>query len=153
MTWYGKIVELCRVSKNAPPLACYKFDTRERILILFGRNVTHKVSNRTLLYRATSNNLCFCITWQNGKTRKSHFSLKCCIKALPEFNQLLLDFFNLFDSQLILTLPYDSLNLVFNAFSSGLLWGMVPEKGSRERRSSWTQNAPLRCLPERKKCG
>jgi len=32
-------------------------------------------------------------------------SLKCCISALPEFNQLL-DFFNLFDSRLILTLLY-----------------------------------------------
>jgi len=49
-----------------------------------------------------------------------HFSLKCCITALPEFNQLL-DFFNLFDSPLICTLLYDSLNLVINAFSSGLL--------------------------------
>ena len=41
--------------------------------------------------------------------------------ALPEFNQSLFDFFNLFDSRLILTLLYDSLNLVINAFSSGLL--------------------------------
>jgi len=38
-----------------------------------------------------------------------------------EFSQSLLDFFNLFDSRLILTLLYDSLNLVINAFSSGLL--------------------------------
>jgi len=26
-----------------------------------------------MLHYATSNNLCFCITWQNGKTRQSHF--------------------------------------------------------------------------------
>jgi len=32
------------------------------------------------------------------QTQKLHFSLKCCITALPEFNQLL-DFFNLFDSR------------------------------------------------------
>jgi len=57
---------------------------------------------------------------------------------LPEFNQLLLDFFNLFDSRLILTPLFDSLNLVTNAFSLGLLWGMVLGKGSRERCSSWT---------------
>ena len=44
------------------------------------------------------------------------FSLKCCISALPEFNQLL-DFFNLFDSLLILMLLYDSLSLAINAFS------------------------------------
>jgi len=47
---------------------------------------------------------------------------------MPEFNQSLLDFFSLFDSRLILTLLYDSLSLVINAFSSGLLEGMVQEK-------------------------
>jgi len=57
--------------------------------------------------------------------------------ALPEFNQLL-HFFNLFDSRLILTPLYDFLNLVINAFSYRDYWGMVQEKGSRERCSSWT---------------
>jgi len=57
--------------------------------------------------------------------------------ALPEFIQSLLDFFNLFDSRLTLTLLYDSLNLVINAFSSEPLGGMVQEKGSQERCSSW----------------
>jgi len=51
------------VPKNVTPLACYNFDTRERILICFGRNVTDKVSNQKTLYYATSNNLCFCTTW------------------------------------------------------------------------------------------
>jgi len=68
--------------------------------ILFGRNVTDKVSNQKIFYYVTSNNLCFCTTWQNGETRKLHFALKCCISALPEFNRLF-DFFNLFDSRLI----------------------------------------------------
>jgi len=36
------------------------------------------------------------------------------------------------------TLLYDSLNLVTNTFSLGLLWGMVQEKGSREHCSNWT---------------
>ena len=54
-----------------------------------------------------------------------------CISALPEFNQLLLDFFYLFDSRLILTLLYDCLNLVINPFSSGC-WG---GRGSGERKS------------------
>jgi len=108
--------------KNVPPLDCYNFDTCERILIFFGRNVTDKVSNQNTLYYATSNNLCFCTTWQNGETRKLHFSLKSCISALPEFNQLL-DYFNLSDSQFILTLLHDSLNLVINTFSLGLLGG------------------------------
>jgi len=65
------------------------------------------------------------------RNAKITFSLKCCITALPEFNQLLLvsdiaifvlkwdvklqltnqllDFFNLFESRLILTLLYDYL--------------------------------------------
>ena len=94
--------------------------TRKRI-DLSGRNVTGKVSNQKTLYYATSNNLCFCTTWQNGETRKS---LKWCISALPELNQML-DFFSLFDSRLILTLLYDSLSLVLNAFSSGLLGARV----------------------------
>jgi len=61
------------------------------------------------------------------ETQKLHFSLDALV-ALPEFNQSLLDFFSLFDSGLILALPYDSLNLVVNAFSLGLLDGMVQEK-------------------------
>jgi len=43
--------------------------------IFFGRNVTNEVGNQMMLYYATSNNLCFCTTWQNGETRKSHFSI------------------------------------------------------------------------------
>jgi len=102
----------------------------------FDKNVTDKVSNQKTLYYATSNNLCFCTTWQNGETRELYFSLKCSISALPEFNQLL-DFFNLFVSRLILTLLYYSLNLVINAFSWGL-WGMVQDKRSRQRCRCWT---------------
>jgi len=35
--------------KNVPPMACYNFDTREQILIFFGRNVTDKVGNQKML--------------------------------------------------------------------------------------------------------
>ena len=67
---------LHRVSKKTfPPLACYNFDAHEWILIFFGRNITDKIGNQKTLYYATSNNLCFCTTWQNGETRKSHISL------------------------------------------------------------------------------
>jgi len=73
-----------------------------------------------------------CASALSGKTgkRENAFSLKCCISALPEFNQLL-DFFNVFDSRLILTLLYDSLSLVVNAFSYRVCW----EHGSGERKS------------------
>ena len=64
-----------RVSKNVLHLACYNFDAREWILIIFGRKVTHKVRNQKTLYYVTSNNLCFCTTWQNAETGKSHISL------------------------------------------------------------------------------
>jgi len=49
---------------------------------------------------------------------------------VPEFNQLF-DFFNLFDSQLILMLLYDSLRLAINAFSYRDCWG----HGSGESKS------------------
>ena len=70
---------LHRVSKNVPPLACYNFDAYEWILIFFGSNVTDKVGNQKTLYYATSNNLCFCATWQNAETRKSHISLNLIV--------------------------------------------------------------------------
>jgi len=56
---------------------------------------------------------------KRGNTKIAFFSLKCCISALAEFNQSLLDFFSLFDSRLILIPLYDSLNLVVNAYRSG----------------------------------
>jgi len=76
MASYGTgLAIIHRVSKNVQPLACYNFDARERILICLGRNVTDKAGNQKTLYYATSNSLCFCTTWQNGETRKSHISL------------------------------------------------------------------------------
>jgi len=59
-----------------------------------------------------------CASALPGKTEKRENCIfpQCCVSALPEFNQLL-DFFNLFDARLILTLLYDSLSLVINALS------------------------------------
>jgi len=71
--------------------------------------------------------------------------LKYC-SALHVFNQLL-DFY--FDSQLILTLLYDSLNLVINAFSSGLLeaWFRIHEvQSAAEVGLYYRHNAPVRLL-------
>ena len=47
--------------------------TCERILTLFGRNVTDKVSSQKTLYYATLNNLCSCTTWQNGERKNCIF--------------------------------------------------------------------------------
>jgi len=69
-------IQLYTVSKKSiPPLACYNFDAREWVFIFFGRNVTDEVGNQKTLYYATSNNLCFCTTFKNVETWKSHFSL------------------------------------------------------------------------------
>jgi len=68
-----------------------------------------------------------------GKHENCIFHSNARNSALPEFNQSLLNFFYLSDSQLILTLLYDS--HVINAFSLG---DMVEEKVSQEHCSSCT---------------
>jgi len=79
------------LKKNVPPLACYNCDAHEWILIFFGGNVTDKVGNQKTLYYATSNNLCFCTTWQNAETRNHIYHwIKLCythnapVRYLPE---------------------------------------------------------------------
>jgi len=60
----------------------------------------------------------------------------CIFTQMPEFNQSLLDFFNLFDTRLLLTLLLPiSCNQWVQLHAVG---GMVQEKGSQERSSSWT---------------
>jgi len=83
---------------------------------------------------------------KTGNTKIAVFTR--CISALPEFNQLLLDFFNLFNSRLILKLLCDSLNLVINEFSSALLVGMVqdkrrPQPRTGQDRTGQTDNGPM----------
>jgi len=41
---------------------------------IFGRNITDKVRNQRTLYCATSNNVCFCTTWQMGNTKIAFFT-------------------------------------------------------------------------------
>jgi len=133
--------------KNVPPLACYNLDTCKRILTFFGRNATDKVSNQKALYYATSNNVCFCIKWQKRKHKNCIFT--CCISALSEFNQSLLDFFNLFDSWLILTLLYDSLNHVIDAFRLGFWGAWFTRKEVKSAATvgfCCTHKTPVRCL-------
>jgi len=131
-------------------LACYNFDTHEQSLICFGRNVTDKVSNQKALYYATSNNLCFC-TGLPGKTGKHENCIHSNVVLVHCQNStsrcLISSIF--FDSRLILTLLYDSLNLVINALSFGQLRAWF------RRKQVWsiapvglccTHNAPVRCL-------
>jgi len=73
------------------------------------------------------------------ETQKLHFSLAVSLHC-QNSTCLVSSIFLTHDLRLILTLLYDSINLVINAFSLGLFFGgrMVQEKGSRERCSSWT---------------
>ena len=40
--------------KNVPPSTCYNLDIHDLIAIIFGRGVTEKVGNQTMLCFATS---------------------------------------------------------------------------------------------------
>jgi len=111
------------LSKNVPPLVCYNFDIRQHVLIFFGRNVTDKVSNEKTLYYATPSNLCFCTTWQNGETRKSHFFTQMLYQCIVRI-QLVAPWF-----------LHDSYSPCCIARA---VWDMFQEKGSRECHSSWT---------------
>jgi len=57
---------------------------------------------------------------KTGSTKIAFFTRR--VSALPEFNQVLLDFFSHFDSRLIVTLLCDSLNLVINAWGFWEAW-------------------------------
>jgi len=46
---------------------------------ILGRNVTDKVGNQKPLYYATSINLCFYTTWQNGETQNHIFTQLDCV--------------------------------------------------------------------------
>ena len=122
-------------------------------LDIFGRSATDKVSSQKNVTMLRQIICASALPGKMGNTKIAFFTR--CISALPEFNQLLLDFFNLdffslFDSRLIVMLLSDSLNLVINVFSYGLLGG----HGSGERKSrvlqqldmSCTHKAPVRCL-------
>jgi len=47
-------LKLYCVSRNVPPLTCYSLDIHDTITIIFGRSVTEKVRNQTMLCCPTS---------------------------------------------------------------------------------------------------
>ena len=65
--------------KNIPPLTCYNLDIHDPITIIFGRSVTKKVRNWTMLCFPSSPVYWFFITLWNTKPRNGVFSLKHCI--------------------------------------------------------------------------
>jgi len=56
--------------KNIPPLTCYNLDIHYPITIIFGRSVTEKAGNQTMLCFFTSPIYRFSITLQNMKPRR-----------------------------------------------------------------------------------
>jgi len=80
-------------------LVCYNFDIRERILIFLAEMLRIKQSIKRCFIVPPQ------ISWASalpGKTGSSKiaFSLAVLVSTLLEFNQSLLDFFNLFDWRL-----------------------------------------------------
>jgi len=94
-----------------------------------------------------------CASALPGKTEKhkNRVVTQCCISALPEIKQLF-DFFSLFDSRLTLTMLYDFVKHVINAFSrqpAGLLRPWFRRKEVESAAGGGLccmHNAPLCCL-------
>jgi len=78
-------VKHCAITRN--------FSVSEDLEIFWFKIIKLHVGNQKTLYYATSNNLCFCTTWQNAETRKSHISLNWivlltqCTRALSSWKK------------------------------------------------------------------
>jgi len=123
----------------------------ERIWIFFGRNVVSKVNSQKMLYYATSNNLCFCTTWQNANTKIAFFSLKCylylCIARIqPVVAWFLQSFWLTTHTHAAVWLP-KSCNQCVQLVA---VWGgarFINEvESAAEVGLCCTHNAPVRCL-------
>jgi len=75
------------VSKNIPPLTCYNLDIDYPITIIFGRSVTEKARNQTMLCFLTSPIYRFSITLQTRKPRRPRTGA-LCVKHSPTANAL-----------------------------------------------------------------
>ena len=89
-THFRRLLNIHRVSKTSNVWLAITMTHVDGFWYFWHKYYWYKVSNQKPLYYATSNNLCFCTTWQNGKTRKLHL-----FTQMPELNQSLLDFFKL----------------------------------------------------------
>jgi len=125
---YGQEYTLC-LKKTSHFWLAITLRHRNGFWFFFGRNVTDEVRNQKTYYYATSNNLCFCTTWQNGGTQNRIFSqmLYQCIAWIQSAVWLLQSFWLTTHTHDAVWLP----NLVINAFSLQGCWG----RGSGERTS------------------
>jgi len=72
---YASSTTLCR--EKVTPLTCYNFDTNNPITIIFGRSVTKKVRNQTMLCFPTPPVWCFSITLRKEKPRRQRTGTLC----------------------------------------------------------------------------
>ena len=93
-------IYLHRVSKNVPPLVCYKFYNFDTEMLPIKQAIKRRFTMPPQLTCASAP------LGKTGNTKIAFFTR--CISALLEFNQSLLDFFNLFDSQ-VTTHPHAAL--------------------------------------------
>jgi len=68
-----------------------------RFFVNFGRNVKAKASNQKMFSFPPYLTITSALPGKIRKNEKHTFSLNYCNTALPDFNQSLLDFFNLVD--------------------------------------------------------
>ena len=118
--------------KKVPPLVRYNFDTHEHILIFVGRNVIDKVSNQKTLYFATSNNVCFCTTWQNRDTKVAFFTqmmYQCIARIQPVATWCLQSFWLTTHTHAAVWLPKFSNQCV----QLGAVGGILQEKACKSR--------------------
>jgi len=84
---------------------------------------------------------------------KNHiFSLRCCITAFEDFNQSMLDFFTLVNSQLMLMLVYDSVNLVNNAVQLRAVETQLSRKKLTMLQQLDCVACIMHCVAERQNC-
>jgi len=82
------------------------FNGHQLISVISGRDVA--AIERPFVFPAHLMSLLYLGKHTNAKIAP----FKRCVYALPEFSQLLPDFFHIADLQLIFTMQYDSINLV-----------------------------------------
>jgi len=67
----------CCVSKSVPHLTCYNIDIHDPIAVIFGRSVSEKVDNQTMLCFPTSPIWWFCFTLRKRKPRRQLTGALC----------------------------------------------------------------------------
>jgi len=125
--------------KNVPPLACYNFDTRERIF--FGRNATNKVSNQTRFNMPPQITCASALPDKTENTKIAFFT--CWISALPEFSLCFISWLTTHNHAAV-WLPQ---SCIINVFSSGLLaaWRRKKSKALQQL-PCCMHKAAVRCL-------